>query len=165
MQESTEKKPIKNNQAKIVWKDQRSFRHDLFKLKVATMKKNFSWKPKEPMIELAEHVHFFHSHNSQGKTQTNCTAVGGHYHEVTVDVLPNGELKATCSPPLCTKEHVLRSGVRKSVEAVQWFDEKSGKNIVDNHTHEIEYCFSEQISPEKQRAQLASDIEKFSNIK
>lgn len=149
---------------KIVFKDHRSFRHDLFKLELATMKKNVSWKVHEPMIENVEHVHFYHSHSSQGKPLKTCNSVGGHFHEVTIEIDQDGNVKATCSPPIQEKEIILKHGVRKEIQPIKFFDEKSQKTIVDDHVHAVTYLHSEQLSPEKLRMNQTQDYDKFSRL-
>lgn len=147
---------------KIVWKDKRSFRHDLFKLEPAVMKQNVSWKKDEPMLQDVTHAHIYHSHSSSGIANRTSQAMGGHFHEVKVSVDTDGNLKATCGPPLRIVEKMLKTGgVRKVEEPLEWFHEKLNKKIVDDHRHECTYQFSETISPEKSRAQATEDAQKL----
>ena len=159
---------MKNQTSKLpkekVLRHQISFEHDLFKLSVATFKRNVSYKYLQPEIIEAEHVHFFHSKNSKGAPQKYCHAVGGHFHEVTVD-WDTG--KATCGPAL-TRRTIKIPNTSRSITrigTVKWdainMDTGDQSEIVDDHTHEVEYIRTEVISEqtvrdihEKDRAQV-----------
>lgn len=141
-----------------VYKHQLTFRHDLFKADVAKMKKNVSYTFGHPRIEEIEHVHHYHSHNSFGKPQKYTNTVGGHFHEVTFDPQTN---KISCGPPLQSKSKKLKTGrIKQVIETVQFYDEMSDAEgradyIVDKHTHEMVYKFSEELSP-KQHTQVSA---------
>lgn len=135
-----------------IWKDKRSFTHDLFKLLPAMMKKNLSYKRLDPKLEDSEHSHFFHSHSIEGLQLDKSTPIGGHFHKITIKVV-NGKMEAECSEPLRIVEKMLSSGgTIKLEEPVQWVSERMGKTIVDTHTHDVQYLYSEEMSQEKVKA-------------
>jgi hypothetical protein len=93
---------------------------DLFKLEVGILMRDISWN-KNPNLVPIEHCHFFRTFDSNGKKMTQCSAVAGHTHDVTVsEKMVKGEklLVATCGPA------------------------KSGDKT---HTHEVKYVRSEEI--------------------
>lgn len=139
---------------------------DLFKLKVATGKRNVSWKHREPSLVTYEHCHFFHSINDT-TLQANkfSTPTGGHFHEVTVTRDAEGNIIGMkCGPAM---EMVVRKvGKDKSLKRpakVQWESyltdgeqerlSQEGqpipefKLVEDAHTHEMEYLGSETFTP------------------
>lgn len=137
-------------QPKVQWKNQRTFRHDLFKLEVAMMQKNVSWRKKRPELVEIEHAHFFHSHSSSGTPQKYCAAVGGHFHEITTAVDQNGNIVAKCGPALRKVDKRLSNGTTKTeIEEIIYNHEERKIPIVDDHTHDMTYVGSEQMSPQK----------------
>ncbi len=114
--------------------------HDLYKLEVAKMKKNLSFRTDEENWQEIEHCHFFHSVDSAGRKQFQTNAVGNHYHKVTLVENGDGEVPTiTVSPPM-----------KKA---------KKGKHLIeiedpnDTHTHKITYKGSQvvkarEVSPE-----------------
>jgi len=66
-------------------KGYREFEHDLFKLQIASMQRNTSYKHLVPRFVEIEHVHFYHSINERGVRNKYTAPVGGHFHEVTFD--------------------------------------------------------------------------------
>lgn len=143
-------------QPKISWKGHGQFRHDLFKLEVAHMKKDKqAWKKGQPRILDVEHVHFMHTFDSKGKKLKYSEVVGGHYHEVTVTMDATGELVAHCGPALQTVDKKLKNGKYKKVIVPVSFETlDDGPGLIDNHTHEISYISSELLSPMKIRQVL-----------
>lgn len=131
---------------KVVYKGTQSFRHDLFRLSLASLKRNQSFKKGVVKIEEIQHSHFFHTFDSNGRAQTHCTPTGGHFHEVKWEVGADGILIASCGPAL---RHVYkkRGGQqRKITELVKWDDEVNDKVVVDSHTHDVVYAWSEEIT-------------------
>lgn len=134
------------------------FWHDLFKSDVQMMIKNIFNRELQQDEDLrpTEHVHYFHSHDSNGRPQEKCVAVGGHYHKITTtdkDGNPlmdsNGRPKIVCSKPY--RQVKVRRG-RKMVtveEEVTFKMEKDGKTMVDDHTHTFHYEKSQELSPDK----------------
>jgi hypothetical protein len=139
---------------------QLEFEHDLFKLDVATFKRNVSWKYLEPRLLEAEHVHWYHSKNSKGKYMQYSTAVGGHKHEVTIDWETG---KATCGPAITLEaikipntHRVYKKWVPVGFDAVN-MDTGEPYRIVDDHTHEIKYIKSDIMSEATTREMQAKD--------
>lgn len=158
---------------KLAWKGHTEFRHDLFKLEVAVMKKNVSYKKFEPDLKNVEHAHFFHSHDMKGKVLLHSQAVGGHFHEVKVvwgkeaDGTPFIE-KLICGEPLRQVQKRTKGGrVKTVIEPVRFEtgtaavddtdeDERTGFEV-DDHRHELTYMGSEMISPEKLKQKKEAD--------
>lgn len=117
---------------------QSQYTHDLFKLELATFKKNVALAGHEPEYENAEHVHWFHTITSDGKPQTRASSVGGHFHKV--EVISQGEGK----PPIVR----CASGPLKEVVTMQYgkrVKKEIPVNDVDSHTHNIKYIKSDII--------------------
>lgn len=162
---------------KLSWKGSREFRHDLFKLELATMRKNTSYKKFHPALEPVPHVHFFHSHDMKGRENIHCQAVGGHFHEVTSEwgEEPDGTpfIKSTkCGPALRQVQKRTRGGKMKTViEPVKWamgdaaIDDSDEDSVTgyetDEHTHKVVYHGSELISPERIRQSQEGDKAKL----
>lgn len=106
-------------------KGQEKVYHDLFRLDVATTRKDIGWTANE-IWEPVPHKHFFHTYDSSGKKMHRSTPTAAHFHHVTVKEV-NGEFVAECGPPM-----VLNKG-----------REYPYKN--DNHTHDVEYLGSEVV--------------------
>lgn len=145
---------------KRVFHDQLSFVHDLFKAELSTMKKNVSFSAGSPQIEEVEHVHFYHSHDSSGTPQKYTSAIGGHFHEIIHTVIDKktGETKASCGPALRHTYKKFKNGKgKKVVDSIQYHNEENDTYIKDNHTHELTYMRSEEISSATKKARVASD--------
>lgn len=82
-------------EVKRVMKGSQKLNHDLFKLEVASMRRNVSWNKRQPIWDNVEHSHYFHTIDSNGRTMTECVAICGHKHPVTVKEV-KGSLVATC---------------------------------------------------------------------
>lgn len=107
---------IKRNFSKV-----RQIPSDLFKLKVATFKKNIAIDSSRPLWDGIEHCHIYRTFDSDGKECKDCSAVGGHKHAMTIEFDDNGNLeKAICGPAFGNKD-------------------------CDGHIHEIEYKGSDMI--------------------
>lgn len=133
--------------------------HDLFKLGLANMAKNISIDEDNPVIVGVEHVHFFHSIDSQGRPQDSCNSVGGHFHMVKVLKDKDGRfmLDADGNPIVevskpMRKVQVKNSRGKVSVE-VQHVPIGNGK--YDEHTHEVEYMGSDVIQARKVNLEAA----------
>jgi hypothetical protein len=112
--------------------------HDLFKLLLSTMVKDVGFNPEKPVRQEIEHVHFFHTIDSNGRKQLYSNAVGGHFHACTV-VETDGVPEIKIGPPLKAVRKKVRGGWVTAHEAIRCGDE------VDNHTHAVEYIRSEEI--------------------
>lgn len=103
---------------------------DLFKLELSYMLKNQAIDGHEPEYEKVEHVHFFRTVDSGGKTTTTSNAIGGHFHEVKWHKDLSGNVVIDSVSP-----------------AMKWVTRGAGKNkrrvmealSHDNHEHTITY--------------------------
>lgn len=149
-----------------------TFTHRIYKMHLANMKHNLSWKYLQPEIKEIEHVHFFHDVNKSGRPNKYCAPIGGHFHEVKVDwtqpaikkeiTLSDGTKQMyegpqfTCGPPLQFKtiripgsKRAIKKPVPVKYDAVDSMGEM--QPIVDTHTHFVEYQGSETISEATRR--------------
>lgn len=140
-------------QPKIQWKGHESFRHDLFKLQVSSCQKNVSFQKKLPHLIPVEHTHIYHSHSNRGEPQKHCVQVAGHTHEITTSIDANGHIVAKCGPAVKKVHRQLANGKSKIVyervkyeNAAHENDDGTHSFIEDNHTHQVVYLNSEEIS-------------------
>ena len=119
--------------ANRIYKGEIDVDHDLFKLEVASMKKNVSIDTNSPLYIGVEHCHFFHSFDSSGKKQATSSPIAGHSHKVTTKVDEKGNLVAVCGP-----------AIRKA---------GSSETVVDDHWHEVTYLRSERLTVRKVNAE------------
>lgn len=139
--------PKQSVQPKLNFRDQMTINSHCFKLLATLMKKNTSWQKGVVILDTIEHGHYFHSHNSWGMPQKLCSAVGGHFHEIEWFVDEQGNMKAKCGPALKKEFRRLPNGLSKTSHAQIKFEDKiNEKTILDNHTHEIEYQHSSNLS-------------------
>jgi len=170
--------PIKSSQSKaskpeVIYKGQRELEHHLFRLKIAKLKKNTSYKLLRPSLHDVEHTHFWHSISEKGTTNVYCAPVAGHFHKVEVDfdkwnTDKTGPL-VTVGPPLHFKRFRLKGGNKRMVKRIVpiAFESENSSNaeitiIEDKHTHEAEYLETERISMvvrEKKKAEERSKVE------
>ena len=101
---------------------------DTFKLERANMIKNLGVDDKNPIAVPAEHCHFFHTYDSNGKKMTRASAIGGHSHEVEISVDENGNLVGKCSPAIAVSKHLVGG---------------------DAHVHEVTYLKSDKLQVRK----------------
>lgn len=161
----------------VVWKGMREFRHDLFKLGVATMKKNVSYKKYQPDLVPVEHAHFFHSVDMKGKPVEYSQPIGGHFHKIDVVKDAQGNIvSVACGPALRSVQKKLKSGrVKTIIERVRFAnaeygedDEEEGPDrvsyVYDEHVHEVAYVHSEMISPERTRLKQEADAGKLKSM-
>lgn len=133
-------------QPKVFMRGSQEFRHDLFKLEAADFMKNISWVSKAPNLIKMPHAHVFHSHNDRGQLNKYSTAVGGHFHEVAMKMLPDGSIVAECGPALKeVKRKTSQGKVKTTIEPVRFDDEETGVTV-DGHTHPATYLGSEVLS-------------------
>jgi hypothetical protein len=153
-----------------VYKGSVEFEHHLFKLGLSHFLKNISYKFMRPEIQRVEHVHFYHSVTTAGKTMKYCSAVGGHFHLMDL-VLENGEIKSIkCGPPL-TEKKIKIPGSMNSVKKIvpvkyEAIDVDTGdrKDIVDTHVHEINYVYTEHINPIAKKKLIQAEKEKIQGM-
>jgi len=143
---------------KFKMKGSRTIFHHLFRAQLADFLKNKSFKKDQPDITKVPHVHFYHTCNSTGKPQQFTAAVGGHFHEVTWSLDPiSGEPVAKCGPPL--KKVALPGPDGLTVyenQPIEFLDKvgsmgKRGRLIVDEHTHDMLYEGTDEITSDKIR--------------
>lgn len=154
-----------------MWKGNQTFRHDLFKLDLQPLKKNVSFTKGTVKIETYEHSHFFHTFDSNGRPQTHSTPQGGHFHKIEwKEDKETGKLVAKCGPPM---HHIyVRKDAQqhKKMVPVQWetnqmSDEEMDVSTVvikDDHVHNVEYLWSEEISADtvKRRKDIQEEVVK-----
>lgn len=136
---------------KIKLRSQQTFMHHLFKAAVAKMHKNVSWVKNSPKFVEVEHVHFFHTKNSMGMAQEYTNEIGGHFHKIEWGVDAKGNPVAKCGPALKKVNKRGRGGLMTTInKAVSWVDkyddESEEKTIIDDHTHEMEYLGTDELS-------------------
>ena len=125
------------------FKGETEVNHDLFKLEMSYFKKNLGL-PHSPRWENTEHAHYFHTVDSNGKPMQYSSAIGGHCHEVSVKVLEDGRLVATCGKP-------VKRYKNNKVEQLPTHDD---------HTHDVSYLFSEKVKARRlnEKAQAHIDL-------
>jgi len=129
--------PVATGEA-IKFETQTNHTHHLYKLEIANFKANRAPDGMQPDWMDNEHVHWFHTITSDGKTQVRTNSVGGHYHKMEVVEQGAGLApKVKCiSGPL--KEVVkIQYGKRTRIEVPA--------NDLDNHTHTTKYVKSNVI--------------------
>lgn len=122
--------------------------HDLFKLSVAKMYKNVSWDA-DPHWERFEHCHIFHTIDSNGKKQTTCSPVGGHFHVIETTPQAGGPPKLAVSPPM----RMIR--IKQGKKWVTRPEPIEYENPDHSHTHEVQYLRSQRIKPRALNAEFA----------
>lgn len=126
-------------------KGTRKVHHDLFKLKSTTFLKNLGL-PSKPHWIPTEHCHFFHTRDSNGRLMTHASSIGGHTHRVTVKVV-DGLFVAECGP----------AEIKVKGDRVVQFPN-------DQHTHEIEYLWSEEVEARKMNQSAAKVMEAYQKV-
>lgn len=153
---------VQPQQVKIKWKGEKEFRHDRFELGVAQCKTNKSWKQFEPNIELKDHKHWFHSHDHKGRARTYCTPMSGHFHEVKTEVDADGNLIASCGPPMRRVARRMRNGTyRKVTEPVIFKGMTEDQDIHDDHRHIVTYDESEILSEKYKQSRASQDAQRL----
>lgn len=115
------------------------FKSDLFKLEVAECNINKSWND-VPNLESVEHVHFYHTYDSDGRKMAKSNTVAGHFH--VIEYQEQGEDKPvkiiSVSGPMRELKKRIKGRFTKVNEPVH-------ESLEDNHTHEIKYRRTEKI--------------------
>lgn len=133
-----------------------SFRHDVFKSDVKTCITNTAYEKYVLHRVDVEHAHVYHSHNSSGKKNTRTNSACGHWHQVEHYVDPEtGATIAKCGPAMREVDKLSPTGKTYRVIEQAYFEEEivsgegagSVRKVVDNHTHNLEYLGSEDLSP------------------
>ena len=133
-----------------VLKQTTTLHHDLYILGEAKMLKDTSiGKTGDPeMMVPVKHQHFFHTIDSTGRTLTECSPIGGHFHEMKVVQGKDGE------PPKVVCASGPMQWAKKKVHG-KWKRVKVPVNHYDDHTHEVEYLHSEEVTPRKPNVEAA----------
>ncbi len=167
---SAPKRPVASSVVTRVMRGTRSWSQDVFKLKVASRLFNMAWKTYRPQLIEQEHCHFYRSVNDQGVTNEYSTAIGGHFHKIEVEWNPDGTLKRTfCGPPLHKAQVTMPGSKRKVTRITQIYFEKETENgevvrIEDNHSHEMDYIHTDEISPQKREAMRGEESVKVKSL-
>lgn len=134
-----------------IYKGTQEIDHDLFKLEVGTMVKDVSYNDKPDLVKI-EHVHLFHTVDSNGRAQETCTPVGGHCHKITVVRNADGVPSIQVGPPVKYIRKKVK-GVYKKVLAPIILDEE--EDTRDTHTHAVTYMGSEKIQLRRTNPEFA----------
>lgn len=124
---------------------------DHYKLKVASKMANIGLQgarkedgDHEMNLVKQEHVHFFHTYDSNGKKQTRSSSIAGHTHQITEISQGPGQ------PPKITVGPAVKEVRSKDKKTKKWIisyapaDDGLDDNEV-GHTHEPEYLWSEEV--------------------
>ena len=112
---------------------------DTYRLEVAKMIKNMAFNKGAYDLEKIEHVHHFHTYNSDGKKEVYCQNVGGHTHKINYKEVEGGVPEIiSVGPPI----QIIKKTVRGKKQLVEV---QLDPNLEDNHTHEINYRSSSKV--------------------
>lgn len=144
----------------VVSRGQLSHTHHLVKLEAAEYKRNISWKHRAPIIEGVQHCHWFHSINDRNfqKNQYS-TASNGHFHEITFATSKDADgneyiTEMKCGPALEMIEETIDGfdiTEKRAVPVVYDRHPRVGGPIEDNHTHDLKYLGSEEITSDNRQ--------------
>jgi len=110
---------------------------DLYLLKPTEGLQNIAWDPNYPDLQKYAHQHNFRTYDSNCREMTTSCSIGGHCHEVKIEVV-DGKPIAKCSPP-----------------RIKYKNKMVAPNNYDNHTHEIIYVKSEKLKKRKMNSEAA----------
>lgn len=130
--------PVEQHQR--IYKQNIRIESDLFKLQTAKAKKNVSWSDGDIQLEEVEHVHFFHTYDSDGRRQDRSAPVGGHFHLVEFEEGKNGKpakIKSISGPMKMAKVKEKGRWKQKPVPL--------SEELEDSHTHDIKYLKSDSV--------------------
>ena len=112
---------------KRIMSNEMKIHHDLFKLELGYYKKEVGYNRNGPKTyESVEHVHFFHSYDSNSRKMTTSGAAGGHKHKVTMSMDSEGNLIAEVGEACDMAGRPLENG--------------------DKHTHSARYIRSDIVN-------------------
>jgi hypothetical protein len=126
------------------------FKSDLFKLEVAECNLNKSWND-VPMLESVDHVHFFHTYDSNGRKMARTNIVAGHFHVIEYEE-QGGDKPVkiiSVSGPMHEVKRRIMGRWQKVAEAIS-------ETLQDEHTHKITYRRSEQVKARQTSVQAAN---------
>jgi len=137
---------------KVSYREALEVDHHLFKSTLANCLKGDKFGPVK--VKSIEHVHFFHTVNSNGQPQKYTSPVAGHVHEIEWGVDNEGNLVAKCGPPVKKVVRPGKNGIpRSSYEPIRVtnYDAVDGEPdvIPDNHQHKMVYLGSDRLSRAK----------------
>lgn len=148
--------PVAAVQPRIKNRHDLEFRHDVFKSDPQKCIRDVGYEYRKPMIVHVDHVHIFHSHNSNGKPQQRTNTACGHWHNVTQEMDSEGNLKAICGPAM--EERTITTDSGRSVtkilpvyieeEVLVGEDAGAIRRHIDEHRHDFHYEGSEDLSPQ-----------------
>ena len=99
---------------------------DLFKLEVGMMLKNMSGDDRNPLLVPVEHCHFYHTFDSNGSAQKECSAIGGHKHSVKIEFDKDGQIiDFSCGTPIAFGSNKIET--------------------TDKHIHTMTYIKSDKV--------------------
>lgn len=152
---------------KIQYRENIEVDHHLFKSTLANCLKGDKYGPLK--IKSIEHVHFFHTVNSNGQPQQYTSPVAGHVHQIKWGVDSEGNLVAECGPALRKVTRVGKNGVtRSNYEPVKVtnYDAVDGEPdiIPDDHKHKMVYMGSDRLSKAKIDSIKRSNREEIGQI-
>ncbi len=133
------------SQSTVRLKSQMTFRHDLFCLETSEMKRNMAWSKKmKAIIEVFDHKHMFHTFDSDGRRQANCTPALGHFHQMNIVKRgANGDVDSYEAGP------AVRYVLERDEDTNEYKKVIRPVDKVEAHTHEVEYRVSEEMQTRK----------------
>lgn len=146
------------DQARIIGGKREVF-SDLFKLEVSACKVNKSYND-VPDIFDQEHVHWFHTYDSDGKKHMRTNAVSGHFHEIEYEEQGQGKpvkIISVSGP----KHEVKRKALgrwKKVSEPVALSKPEVDEEIRDDHTHAITYKKTDIVEVRTQRVEAINAV-------
>lgn len=126
---------------KRVFSKSRTIVSDVFKLQVAAVIKGLGLAktPDENPADFHEfeHTHVFRTFDSDGKRHSNSASTAGHFHVIDWDYDDAGKpvVKSVSGPMIMGRK--LKRG--------SWVQEPQPVNSYDDHIHEVDYLFSNQV--------------------
>lgn len=131
---------------------------DLFKLEVASCNVNKSWTD-APDLHEQEHMHWFHTYDSDGKKHLRSNAVSGHFHMIEYEEQGEGKpVKIlSVSGPMHEVKRKVKGRWAKVVEPVS-------ATLEDDHTHAIRYIKTDMVELRVQSAQAISIVAAEANL-
>ena len=127
------------------------------------MKNTTGWQKFNPTIVEKDHKHYYHT-AIRNKKQDKCSFMAGHTHKVKVNWAKDKDGNAyvknvECGPPLQQK-HIKGRGANQYITKlvpIHFKRDFEEDDIVDSHTHPVEYLGGEVISTEKIRQRVEVD--------
>lgn len=150
----------KAERAQRLFKQSQTLHHDLFVLEPAKFIKDTSIGKTgvdQDFFVPISHQHFFHTIDSQGRTQTTCSPIAGHFHKM--EIVPS---QVEGEPPQlkCVSGPLRRAKVKVGGK---WVVKDVPVNDYDHHTHETTYLRSEYITPRKPNIHASNVIKQVAD--